>query len=230
MRAASEFDQFADTYDAHLNQALSVSGEEKGYFARGRVEWLRRCLLEVRERPLSAIDYGCGLGDTSTLLQAELKLTSVLGLDVSDRLLNVARAERSSELCRFKRFDEYVPRATLDVAYCNGVFHHIPMQERASAVDYINRCLRPGGLFAFWENNPWNPGTRYVMSRCTFDRDAVPIAPPEARRLLQGGGFEVLRVNFLFFFPRFLKVLRFLEPQVSRIPLGAQYQILCRKT
>jgi hypothetical protein len=27
----------------------------------------------------------------------------------------------------------------------------------AAAVDYVYRSLRPGGLFAFWENNPWNP-------------------------------------------------------------------------
>jgi SAM-dependent methyltransferase len=227
---ASEFDQFADTYDADLNRALSVSGEDKGYFARGRVDWLRRCLLELGQRPVSAIDYGCGLGDTSTLLQAELKLESVVGLDVSARLLDLARVERSSEHCHFMRFDEYVPQERVDLVYCNGVFHHIPVAERAAAVEYIRRCLRPGGLFALWENNPWNPGTRYVMSRCTFDRDAIPIVPPEATRLLKSWGFQVLRVNFLFFFPRVLRALRVLEPHLRRIPVGAQYQVLCRKS
>jgi hypothetical protein len=98
-----------------------------------------------------------------------------------------------------------------------------------SAVDYILRCLRPGGLFALWENNPWNPGTRYVMSRIPFDRDAVTITPPQATKLLRARGFQILGVNYLFFFPRFLKSLRFLEPYASRIPMGAQYQVLCRK-
>jgi hypothetical protein len=46
---------------------------------------------------------------------------------------------------------------------------------------------------------------------------------------LQGQGFQVISIHFLFFFPRFLRLLRFLEPCFSRIPLGAQYQILCRK-
>jgi hypothetical protein len=38
---ASQFDKFSYTYDADLHRALSVSGEEKGYVARGRVNWLR---------------------------------------------------------------------------------------------------------------------------------------------------------------------------------------------
>lgn len=230
MRAAPGFDQFADSYDADLNEALSVSGEEKGYFARRRVEWLRRFLLELGEKPDTAIDYGCGLGDTSTLLQAELKLGLVLGLDVSAPLLEIARVERSSDHCRFMRLDAYVPQASADLVYCNGVFHHIPPEERVFAVDYIHQCLRPGGLFALWENNPWNPGTRHVMSQCRFDRDAIPIVPRQATRLLRGRGFEVLRVNFLFFFPRCMKALRFLEPHLCRVPAGAQYQVLCRKT
>ena len=97
------------------------------------------------------------------------------------------------------------------------------------AIDYVLRSLRPGGLFAFWENNPWNPGTRYVMSRIPFDRDAITLSSPEARHLLRLGGFEILRTDFLFIFPRILDWCRWVEPLCSRLPLGAQYQVLCRK-
>ena len=93
-------------------------------------------------------------------------------------------------------------------------------------MDVIRRALKPGGLFAFWENNPWNPGTRYVMSRIPFDRDAITLTPPEAWRLLQGCGFEILRTDFLFVFPRFLGWLRRLEPRMSSLPCGAQYMVL----
>jgi hypothetical protein len=93
----------------------------------------------------------------------------------------------------------------------------------------IARSPRPGGLFAFWENNPWNPGTRYVMSRIPFDRDAVTLIPPEARQLLQKAGFEILRTDFLFIFPGVLKWLRWIEPSISHLPFGAQYQVLARK-
>ena len=68
----------------------------------------------------------------------------------------------------------------MNLAYCNGVFHHIPLVERSAAVACVNRALRAGGLFALWENNPWNPGTRYVMAHCDFDRDAITLTPPGA--------------------------------------------------
>jgi SAM-dependent methyltransferase len=124
---------------------------------------------------------------------------------------------------------EYQPRAAVDLAFCNGVFHHIPPKDRAEAVRYVSGCLRPGGLFSFWENNPWNPGTRYVMSRIPFDRDAMTLTPPEARRLLREGGFEIIRTHFLFIFPRFLRCCRFIEPLVAGCPFGAQFQVLARK-
>jgi SAM-dependent methyltransferase len=126
-------------------------------------------------------------------------------------------------------FSRYQPSEEIDLAFCNGVFHHIPLSERAAAVNYVYRSLQPGGLFALWENNPWNPGTRYVMSRIPFDHDAITLTPPEARRLVQAGGFEILQMDFLFIFPKMLRWFRWIEPLVSRLPLGAQYQILCRK-
>jgi hypothetical protein len=93
----------------------------------------------------------------------------------------------------------------------------------------VYKSLRPGGLFAFFENNPWNPGTRYTMSRNPFDSDAVMLSPPEARGLLKSGGFETLRTETLFYFPRALGFLRPLEPALARLPLGGQYLVLCRK-
>ena len=229
MSSTPQFDKYADTYDAELNQALSVSGEDKSYFALERVKWLQRCLQSLDEHPVSAIDYGCGTGDTSALLHQTFDLRLVIGLDISSLSLERARLQHSSDCCEFLSFYNYAPKANVDLVYCNGVFHHIPVAERLSTLDYIRRCLRPNGLFALWENNPWNPGTRYVMSQCSFDREAITIPATEARRLLQAQGFQVISIQYLFFFPRFLKPFRFLEPRFSRIPLGAQYQILCRK-
>ena len=38
------FDIYAEDYDIALARGISVSGEEKDYFARRRIEWLRDCL------------------------------------------------------------------------------------------------------------------------------------------------------------------------------------------
>jgi SAM-dependent methyltransferase len=223
------FDAYAEGYDEALHRGVALSGERAGYFARGRLAWLRQRLDRLDERPQSVLDFGCGTGGTAPILIEVLGVSTVMGVDSSPRSLEVAQRAHGTPAVRFVRFDQYQPDGRLDLAFCNGVFHHIPPVARGAAVDYVRRALRPGGLFAFWENNPWNPGARLVMHRIPFDRDADPLAPTEARRLLRAGGFEVLRTDFLFIFPRALRWLRRLEPPLARLPLGAQYEVLCRR-
>ncbi|HEX7177604.1 MAG TPA: methyltransferase [Pyrinomonadaceae bacterium] len=224
-----DFDGYADEYDAHLGQAISVSGEDKDYFARGRIDWLSKYLKRELIGVESVLDFGCGTGGSTPHLLELLGAGLVLGLDVSSKSLDVARRLHGEDRARFMLFGEYRPAQEVDLAVANNVFHHIAPAERRDSVQYIFDSLRPGGLLAFWENNPWNPATRYVMSRCEFDQDAVTLTFPEARGLLRGGGFEVIRTDFLFIFPRALRHLRWIEPHVARLPLGTQYLVLCRK-
>jgi hypothetical protein len=118
---------------------------------------------------------------------------------------------------------------SFDLAFCNGVFHHIPVDQRHAAASYVYNALVPGGMFALWENNPWNPGTRYIMSRVAFDKDAITLTPPETRRLLRGAGFEIVRTDFQFVFPHVLRALRPLERVLAPLPFGGQYLVLARK-
>ena len=223
------FDIYAEDYDIALARGISISGEEKDYFVRRRIEWLRDCLKLFSVSVTKLMDFGCGTGSSARLFVDILGVEYLVGTDQSPKSLEIARREHGSERAQFLLFDEYQPRGQFDLVFCNGVFHHIPPPARAEAIDYVLRSLRPGGLFAFWENNPWNPGTRYVMSRIPFDRDAITLSSPEARHLLRLGGFEILRTDFLFIFPRILDWCRWVEPLCSRLPLGAQYQVLCRK-
>jgi SAM-dependent methyltransferase len=227
--AAQEFDRYAKNYDEALAQGISVSGEDKDFFAHGRVQWLARCMVERSFQPRNILDFGCGTGSATSHFVAVLRLNNVTGVDVSDPSIELARNRFGTDGVDFQVLREFKPSGQFDLAFCNGVFHHIPLSERAGAVKYIYNAVRPGGLFAFWENNPWNPGTRYVMSRIPFDRDAIMVSAPEARRLLRATGFEILRTDFHFIFPRVLSWLRKLEPPLSRMPFGAQYQVLCRK-
>ncbi len=45
------FDRFADDYDHALNQGISISGEDKDFFANGRIVWLSG-LLAVQDPAL----------------------------------------------------------------------------------------------------------------------------------------------------------------------------------
>jgi SAM-dependent methyltransferase len=223
------FDEYAKSYDVALGAALEISGEGREYFAYGRVSWLAGCLTRLREQPRAALDFGCGDGKTAPLLRQLVKVDRVLGVDVSAQSIEVARKQCSDPAIAYCAAGSFRPEAQMDLAYCNGVFHHIPPPERPAGLQAIHAALRPGGVFAFWENNPWNPATHYVMSRCAFDNDAQMLSPLVARRLLKQAGFAVLRTDYLFVFPRGLKVLRGLEPALSDFPLGTQYQVLCRK-
>lgn len=228
--AGDLFDQYAAAYEDALSNAIAPSGEGREYFAEGRVAWLARCLRELDQPVHSLLDFGCGDGATTPLLLQALNAKSAVGVDVSAKSLELARKHHASERIGYESIEEFRPSGQMDLAYCNGVFHHILPAQRAEALGMVYRALRAGGYFSFWENNPWSLATRYVMSRCAFDRDAIMLSPPEARALLRNGGFEVLRSDFRFIFPRALRALRKIEDFVYRAPLGTQYQILCRKS
>ena len=226
---ATDFDRYATSYDHDLARGLAVTGENREYFARRRIEWLRRCLDELNLAAGNVIEFGCGTGSNVPFLLEVVGATSVTGIDTSERSLQVAQETHNSPRARFLHPNEFKPRGDADLIFCNGVFHHIPLGDRQATALYLMRCLREGGSLALWENNPWNPGTRYVMSRVSFDHDAITLSSPESRRLVRAAGFDVLRTDFLFIFPRFLRWLRTLEPRLSSLPIGGQYQLLCRK-
>ena len=224
----SEFDAYSEDYEDALARGVRLSGEDSTFFARGRVAWLARCLSKVGVTPRTVLDFGCGTGSTTPFLLNLAGSERLVGTDDSRSLLAVAARDYSSKHARFVAVDELVA-AHVDLAYCNGVFHHIEPELRPRAVEHVARALRPGGLFAFWENNPWNPGTRMVMSRIPFDRDATMLSAPQARRLLRSSGFEILRTDFAFVFPSPLRAFRPLEPLLAPLPLGAQYMVLALK-
>ena len=225
----SGFDRYARGYHACLNQALAATGEDTEYFARGRVRWLAQCLTQLDVKAASVLDFGCGTGATAPLLLAELSCNNVVGVDSSAESIDQAQQSQSQAAIQFLNLRDFKSQGKFDCGYCNGVFHHIPLQERSGALQLIRSALRPGGVFALWENNPWNPGTRYVMSQCEFDEDAIPLSPGAARDMLQQAGFEILRTDYLFYFPRSLAFLRPLESVLRKVPLGGQYQVFCRK-
>jgi SAM-dependent methyltransferase len=226
----SEFDDYAGTYDSALNRGLSLSGEPKEYFAHQRVRWLAARLSDLNVNAGHVLDYGCGTGGTSPELLEQLHARMVVGVDASLESLDVARKAHADPRLQFKSMSDFEPSGQFEVVYTNGVFHHVEPEERLNALGYVHRSLSQSGYFGFWENNPWNPGTRLVMRRFPFDRDAKLLSPPHARRLLTRAGFDVLRTDFLFLFPRVLSALRPLEASLARFPAGAQYMVLCRKS
>ena len=229
MNERDAFDEVADRYDAELAKGLSATGEDKDYFARGRVAWLAR-RLGTDGAPLRVLDFGCGTGSAAPHLRAAFPQALLHGVDPSSASLAEASRRYGARVrAEFSSLDAVPAGDRFDIAFCNGVFHHIPVGERLGAVEWVSARMRRSGLFALFENNPWNPGTRYVMSRIPFDRDAVMLRPSETRRLLASAGFAVVETAYLFFFPHALRALRPAERWLERVPGGGQYVTLARK-
>lgn len=228
-RNEAEFDKFAAVYDDELNKSLVLTGESKEYFAQGRMRWLQRKFERLNFSPRSALDFGCGTGGSTPYFFEVLGIDSLTGVDPSAESLDLARAAYRDYPVEFGPPAHSAAGGAVDLAFCNGVFHHVPLAERLDAVQYVFNALRPGGLFALWENNAWNPATRYVMSTNPFDHHANLLFPHGARRLLRRGGFEVVATDYLFVFPGSLRFLRPLERWLSKLPLGGQYLVLARK-
>jgi SAM-dependent methyltransferase len=224
-----EFDAYSENYDASLGKGLALTGEDKDFFARERTRWLGRRLAQLDESPESVLDFGCGTGSATPYLFDSLGISKLIGIDVSSQSIAIAEQSYSAYPAQFQVCSEFSPTSDIDLAFTNGVFHHIPPAQRSDALAQIYAALRPGGLLAFWENNPWNPGTRLIMSRIPFDRDAIMLWPHGARQLLRAAGFEMILTDFAFIFPNFLRRLRVLEKRLCRLALGGQYMILARK-
>jgi trans-aconitate methyltransferase len=222
----SLFDKSSE-YDAMLNQGLKFSGEDKHYFIRGRIDDLCRHLPK-NFRPRRILDYGCGLGETAHFLSERFPEAEVLGIDTAANAIQYAKQHYESKRTSFTDQDSLEKNA-FELIYCNGVFHHVPPKDRALLLQQIFAALKPGGFFALCENNPWNPGTQFVMKKIPFDRDAEMLSFIETQALMKTGGFVIQKTRFLFYFPRMLSVLRFLEPLGAQVPLGAQYYVLGQK-
>jgi SAM-dependent methyltransferase len=224
-----ELFDLSDEYEAMLRMGVDLSGEDPGYFLRGRIADLARALPKGWT-PGRILDFGCGTGESSTYLAERYLGAVVVGVDTSDSAIELARGRHGSGRVMFGPIAALQKEASFDLCYVNGVFHHIEPERRLEAVRAIHAALAPGGYFALFENNPWNPGTRMVMSRIPFDRDAKTLSFGETKKLVRAGVFRIAQPpRFLFYFPRPLAFLRAMEPAFLRLPLGAQYCVLGSK-
>lgn len=215
-------------YEAMLNAGLRYTGETKDYYLEGRLRDLAGA-LGASFRPARILDFGCGIGDGCARLAALYPEAEVVGVDTALEAVAYARRTRGSERVRFAAVSELAGYDHFDLCYANGVLHHVRPEDRPEALGSIRGALRRGGLFALFENNPWNPGTRFVMSRIPFDRGARPFDARAARGMLRSAGFRTVGPSrYLFYFPRALAFFRPIEPFLVRLPLGAQYWVLAR--
>ncbi len=82
-----EFDRYAHEYDEALTKGLRISGQDRDFFARGRIAWLARELQKNGATSLSVMDFGCGTGSSTPYFIELLGVRSVMGIDISTKVI-----------------------------------------------------------------------------------------------------------------------------------------------
>lgn len=228
MTDRAEFDEFASKYEKTMERACAVAGESPDFYAAARMNWCRRRLQPFL--PLeTALDFGCGTGGSLGYFYDILGCKSVVGIDPSSESLRLAKQKQPNRDLLLCSQEGFAPGGDIALAFCNGVFHHIPPPERLWALSFLREVLCDKGILAFWENNPWNPAVVYGMSLNEFDRNAETLSPVASARLLKQAGFRIQFIDYCFFFPHIARKLRWSEPALRWLPLGAQYLVVARK-
>ena len=200
---------------SNTEQARAWDGDEGAYWAAhaerfdaGIARYHRRLLDTVRIDPgHRVLDIGCGAGQTTRDAARLATEGSVLGVDLSSQMLDVARRVAEEERLTnvsFVRADAQVypfTEASFDVALsrAGSMFFGDP----AAAFSNIARALRPDGeLFLLvWRDLSHNEWVRELIGALAAGRDLQP-PPPTApgpfalsdpgrvTGLLTGAGFD----------------------------------------
>lgn len=119
--------------------------------AQARAIWPQEQALIRRyglEGDLSILDAGCGTGEISSRLADLFPSATVLGVDVLDQSLELARARyaRLAPRLRFEQrsaFGLELPDHSFDLTVCRHMTHSVPHADRVIAE--LARVTRPGG-------------------------------------------------------------------------------------
>jgi SAM-dependent methyltransferase len=216
-----DFDDYTDNYNSLLRESTGFFTESETYFAKYKVDVLRREIPATTKRLL---EYGCGIGRNIPFLRAAFPDATIAGSDISAASLEIARKENHGVEFFLEQADTDVAEP-YEVIFIAGVFHHIPVQERAGVMKTLYQRLVPGGMIVIFEHNPFNPVTRKIVNDCPYDKDAVLLRPSQLRALLVDAGLPVCRSAYCLFVPPSLSVLLPVEAKLGWLPLGGQYWV-----
>lgn len=229
-RTFDDFDEHARDYRSVHSDNIKLSGADSFYFAEMKVR-----LLAPYEKnsPLKILDLGCGDGATALFMDKYFPAWQVTGIDVSAKSIAEA-ASKKIPTARFMQYDgSHIPFEVgeFDMIFIAGVFHHVSFHLHNALAQEAYRVLKKGGRLYFFEHNPLNPFTRYLVKTCVFDKSAKLLSGSYSVKILAQNNFHVRQKNYIIFFPRkgWLSSFIFLERYIRWLPVGGQYFIAAIK-
>ncbi len=159
-----------DFFDRYKQMARSVGGLQ----AAGEWHELRKMLPDLQGKRV--LDLGCGFGWHCRYAD-EQGAQSVIGIDISGKMLQEARARTTSSRIKYMQMPiEAIdfPAASFDVVISSLVFHYL--DSFADVYEKINRCLVSKGDFVFSVEHPIF--TAQGSQQWYYDEKGVPLHWP----------------------------------------------------
>ena len=226
----TRFDELSSSYEELLRDPLRdrFTGQESMFFHRRKSELIRRFfrLRNIDTSSLRHLDVGCGKGELLNLLQADFKRSA--GCDVSaDMMREITGVETRVQIDPLQiPFED----GSFDLVTAVCVYHHVPVADRPSLTQEIQRVLKPGGILCMIEHNPRNPVTRLIVSRTPVDADAILLEAAEARGLAAGAGLLPVEHSYFLYFPQTLyRYVGWMEGMLTKLPFGGQYALFSQR-
>lgn len=219
-----EFDALRDRYDDEITKSIEFAGQEHDFYLRIKANHLvdLTCKTFGSENKIKALDVGCGNGSMHGLMKNDH--LDLYGCDPASTV--VEKARQLNPWANYTASDgETLPYSDnyFDIAFAVCVMHHVPPQNWTAFLTEMQRVVRPGGLLAIYEHNPFNPLTQYIVKSCPIDEHAVLLKSRQLKKLQKEVKLKNIRNEYIIFFPFKHKMFRLFERGLTWLPLGAQY-------
>lgn len=125
---------------------------KKGLQGAGEWSELQKLLPDFEEKRV--LDLGCGYG-WHCLYAANHGAKSVQGIDISEKMLEVAREKNSTDIITYEQKameDLDFPESSFDVVLSSLAFHYV--KDFTTLVEHISHWMAKDGVFVFSVEHP----------------------------------------------------------------------------
>lgn len=221
------FDPFVSDYREQMDSLVSPFGSKHSILVAKKIDICAQLGNSFDLDIQRVLDFGSGIGLSLPYLIKTFPQAEIKAVDVSNEALEVSRRSIGDKVDHGLISDREIPldSESVDLVFCSGVFHHISKNERLHWLKEINRVLRKGGLAVIFEHNPFHPITRWLVSRCPWDKGVELLDMKESMDLFRRNDFYSISFSYHLIFPPGISKLQNFERKLGKLPIGAQYFI-----